>query len=120
MYTWFVYYWLLIVATAALSAKASSEIQGSSAIARALMNSIAILGLLVAISEFVVAFWHMKWWMPITSLFSAWLSAQWIVSAIGGLFVAKNWDGAIAISLLASIVGVVLFGVLSYVKLFAL
>lgn len=120
MYEWFIYYWLLIIATAVLSAKASSERQGASPLARALITMFAILGTLTALSEFVISFWHIKWWMPITSLISSWLSAQWIVAPIGALFVAKNWDGAVAISLLVSIVGVILFGILSYIKLFAI
>ncbi|MBR0177708.1 MAG: hypothetical protein IJQ11_09795 [Bacteroidales bacterium] len=120
MIQWFVYYWLLVVATTVLNTKASSKRQGASPIARAITGIFAILGTLASLSQFVIAFWHMKWWMPITSLFSAWLSAQGIVSGIGALMVAKNWDGAVVFSIFASIIGVVLFGILSYIKLFAL
>ena len=120
MYKWFIYYYLLVLATTIVTTKASSERQGASPVARALISIFATLGTLTSLSEFVIAFWHMKWWMPITSLLSAWVSAQILVSIIGGLMVAKNWDGAVAISIMASIVGVVLFGILSYIKLFAI
>ena len=120
MYKWFIYYYLLVVSTTIVTTKASSERQGASPIARALVAIFAAVGTLASLSEFIVAFWHMKWWMPITSLLSAWVSAQIFVSVISGLMVAKNWDFGVVVSLFLGMIGVVVFGILSYIQLFAL
>lgn len=120
MYKWFAYYYLLVLATTIVTTKASSERQGASPVARSMIAILASAGTLASLSEFVIAFWHMKWWIPITSLLSACVSSQIFVSVIGGLMVAKNWDSGVLISLLLGMISVVVFGILSYVQLFSL
>lgn len=120
MIRWFIYYWLLCIATTVLSTKASSEIQGSSQVARATISLFATLGIISALTEFIISFWHMKWWMPITSFISAMVSAKILVQTIGGLMRAKDMDGGIGIAVLFSIAGVAVFGVLSFIDLLTL
>ena len=49
MYKWFIYYYLLVVSTTIVTTKASSERQGASPIARALVAIFAAVGTLASL-----------------------------------------------------------------------
>lgn len=123
MVTWYIYFFLLMLSVLVLRSKALSPIQGSSAFATSLSWILFIIGILALVVQFIMAFWHIKWWIVLLVGGVSYFSLDWITVLFTGLLTSKDSSFADFLKLmfvLLSIAGIVVFGMLSFKALLQL